>query len=181
MPYLFTDHSGLIQVIDLDDYRQGPPAARFDGLSSTRRRRRRGRGQPIVVHQQPPPTPWGQPIPYYGPQPAPYYGQPAPAPAPTRRGHGLDMRGALEAVGALLPATGKVISAFRKAPDRPKLTGDPQKDMTMIVEFVAENFDHARSGAQTAGVPRDHRRHPGDHRFPVGRIAHALVDCPFDD
>lgn len=148
MPYLFTDYSGLIRVIDLDDYRQGPPAARYEGLSSTRRRRRRGRGQPIVVHQQPPPTPWGQqwgqPIPYYGPQPAP-----APTPA---RGHGLDMRGALEAVGALLPATGKVIAAFRKAPDRPKLTGDPSKDMTTIVDFVAENFDHARSGAQTAGV-----------------------------
>jgi hypothetical protein len=55
-------------------------------------------------------------------------------------------------VGALLPVTGQLIAAFRPAPDRPALTGNPDRDLPSILEYVAENFDHARTGAQTAGV-----------------------------
>ena len=144
----YTDDSGVLHIFAQGDFRQGPPGTRrgrgFPG-------RRRGGGRQIVVHQPQGPLwgnqPWGQ----TWTQPAPAF-VPAPVPAPTQENQGMDMRTALDSLGALLPAVGKMIAAFRHPPDRPKLTGDPTKDIATVMDFVAENFDHARAGAQTAGV-----------------------------
>ena len=92
---------------------------------------------------------------------APIYGPPGYAPPMAYPGYppqqaqqqqGLDMGTALDALGALLPAAGKLISAFRRAPERPTLTGTPEKDMANMLDYMAETFDHNRTGAQTAGV-----------------------------
>lgn len=144
-----TDLSGAIHIFP-DDHRDAAPRRRAGGLAGRRRRR------DIIVHQPPgypPPMPYGQmypapmqPMPY---PPAPY---PVHQPVAQQPAQGLDMRTALDAMGNLLPAVGKLVSAFRRAPERPTLTGDPEKDIASLADFIGENFDHSRTGAQTSGV-----------------------------
>ena len=129
-------------------FRDAAPAERVPVGPSRRRRRRRGGRRFYDHYQEPVPAyPWGQPLPHYVPQPAP-----VAAPAPVQVNEGIDMRTALDAVGTLAPAIGKLVAAFQRQPERPALTGDPQKDMASILDFVADSFDHSRSGAQTASV-----------------------------
>ena len=93
----------------------------------------------VPVHPQ------AQPVPHYVPaQPA---AQPQAQPAAS-----IDMRTALDALGALLPAAGKMIAAFRSPPEKPALTGQPEKDLAALMEYVSETFDHRRSGEQTSSV-----------------------------
>lgn len=34
----------------------------------------------------------------------------------------------LKAIGALLPAFGQLLGAYRRSPERPEITGEPQRD-----------------------------------------------------
>lgn len=151
----YYDSSGMIHYFNIQDIlddvmsRQSPVGG-ASGVGRRRRRRPRpphGFQHPMFGHhtpiQYPAPVPVAQPI------PAPV---PVPASQPQQRGQGLDMRAALDALGALLPAAGQMIAAFRHPPERPRLTGQPDRDLPEILDYVAGNFEHARSGAQTAGV-----------------------------
>lgn len=147
---VISDDSGGIHFFPQDDYRNaGPPR---------RRPRRRPRPhaqpypapQPAPYHPQPhyAPTPYPQPYPGHGMPPMPY-GYPAGYP---QHGAGLDMRAGLKAIGEFLPGIGQLFSAFRRAPERPTLTGQPDKDMASLADYIGESFDRDRTGAQASGV-----------------------------
>ena len=149
MYQILQDSNGAIHFIDADGRNAPPPRA-----ESGRRRRR----QDIFFHHGPafppmvPANPHAQPIPYYGPAyPAQPVTQPVAQPV-AQPARSIDMRTALDAIGVLLPAAGKMIAAFRHAPEKPNLTGQPEKDLAALMEYVSETFDHQRSGAQTSSV-----------------------------
>ena len=98
---------------------------------------------------------------HIAPRPPTHGGYVTPYPPPTYLMHdprmygmdrGMDMRDGMRALGALVPAVGQLVSAFRRAPERPELSGDPDKDMSRVVDYIASNFERERSNAQTAGV-----------------------------
>ena len=141
----FYDESGALHLFP---DRNSPPGRR----TRTGRRRGRRRREIVIRHQ---PEPDYRPAGPYPPR-VPYYGQPMPMPVPPSPPatliQSMDMKTALDALGTLLPAAGQIISAFRDAPEQPTLTGQPEKDIAMLLEFVAESFEHSRSGAQTASI-----------------------------
>lgn len=149
----YYDSGGMIHYFDIQDImddvmsRQSRTASGAGGGRRRRRRRRHPR-LPMIYQAPNPMFNHHAPMPYPAPSPA---AQPVPV-RTAQDGQGLDMRGALDALGALLPAAGKMIAAFRHPPDRPRLTGQPEKDLPEILDYMAENFAHARSGAQTSGV-----------------------------
>ena len=154
---VMSDASGGIHFFPLeeDDYR--------NSRSRPRPRRPRPRSQNFrpaprprnpVEFQEAPPQPY-QPMPYQMPHaPMPYPPMPYPGyPVPYGQGPAaLDMRTGLRAIGAILPGLGQLLSAFRRPPDRPQISGDPQKDIARLVDYIGDTFDRDRTGAQTAGV-----------------------------
>lgn len=144
----YQDYNGVVHIYHTSDLRQGPPGRR-GGRGNGRRR-----PPPIVVHQPTRNQPWQQPQPqpWQQPQPNPPPVAPQPPPIQVATTQGVDMRTALDALGALIPAAGKMIAAFRHAPDRPTLSGDMAKDMASLLDYVVETFDYKRGGDQTASV-----------------------------
>ncbi len=144
------DYDGNIMFVPMP--RNSPPRPRRPYGGSPRPRR------PTVVHQPPPAYPPAYPQgypPMHYPMPAPTAGYPMqPVPHAPHPGGAmsLDMRTGMKALGALLPGLGQLLSAFRRAPDKPDLSGVPDKDLPRIVEYIADTFDHDRSGSQMTGV-----------------------------
>lgn len=144
---VLSDNGGGIHFFPLDDgHRNAAP-----------RRRPRGQRQPRAqfgFHHPQLPVQYAQPEPVqyapapYAPMPHPAYAYPAAYAAPA----GVDMRSGLKAIGALLPVVGQLVTAFRRGPERPALTGMPDKDVAVMVDYVADNFEHGRTGAQAASV-----------------------------
>ena len=153
---VMNDASGGIHFFPLDDdsldYRNGPPRPR------PRRRPPRPRPRPrppvIVQHAPPMPYPYPYPPPQYAqmPYPMPPH-HPAAAPYGQQPAAGaVDMRVGLKAIGEFLPGLGQLLGAFRRAPERPKLSGQADRDMASLTDYIGETFERDRTGAQTAGV-----------------------------
>ena len=126
--------------------RDGPPLPRQP--NQVRPRRPRGPRQPIIVHQ--PPVHYAPPPMQY-PMVTQHPGYPVPY-GPQQGLAGLDMRTGMKALGAVLPGLGQLLSAFRRAPEKPEISGQPERDLPKIVEYIADTFDHDRSGSQMTGI-----------------------------
>ncbi len=108
---------------------------------------------PPAHERRPQHPPYQHMQPYQPMQPMQPYPPMQPFPMPQAPGMvGVDMATAMKALGAILPGMGQTISAFRRAPDKPDLTGEPTKDLPNILEYISEVFEHNRTGDQLTGV-----------------------------
>ena len=148
MYQVMSDEAGNIMFLpaDDDDIRNARRAVR-------RRSRPRRRPRPSApAHPQPAPYYAG---PYQMTPPPMQYPAPTQYPVPMPQGSpiaGIDMRTGLKALGALLPSLGQLLSAFRRAPDKPEMSEDTKRSFSDIVDYIDEVFRHDRTGEQMVGV-----------------------------
>ncbi len=145
MYQVMSDSAGNIYLHSVDD-----------DLRNARRPTRRPRPNRPPLHG-PLPTPY-QHMPPMQHMPVPY----PPMPYPPMQPHpvqqqpqglaGMDMRTGMKALGAILPGLGHMLGAFRRAPEKPEVTGEPVKDLPILLDYISDVFDHNRTGDQMAGV-----------------------------
>lgn len=91
-------------------------------------------------------------VPHYPQQPTPPVVVSPPTTVSVPAIAGPNLQTGLKALAAVLPGAAQVIGAFRRAPGKPTLSGNPEQDLPNIVDFIADVFEHGRTNDQMVGV-----------------------------